>query len=117
MWDIWTGTTWAQTEEFTFCICDWQQEVSHKESLIFKGAYLTFWGEGGFGEVQEVQALVEATDLLYQVGNSWNNKKHETSTKSVTKHKHTILLLLKKAKHKDIILGFEKQKDLMLLNK
>lgn len=32
----------------------------------------TFGGEGGLGEIEETQSLVEATHLLNQVGDSWN---------------------------------------------
>lgn len=41
----------------------------------------TFGGQGGLGQVEETQSLVEATHLLDQVGDSWQESEDERKKK------------------------------------
>lgn len=46
----------------------------------------TFGREGGLGQIEEAQALVEATHLLDQVGNSWQKRRED---KALIQHHKT----------------------------
>lgn len=60
---------------FTFdnslCLCQpLEAAVSHRSTT-------TFGREGGLGQIEEAQALVEATHLLDQVGDSWQKRRED----------------------------------------
>lgn len=44
------------------------------EAAVHHRGTPTFGGERGLGEIEEAQPLVEATHLLNQVGDSWNER-------------------------------------------
>lgn len=49
------------------------------EAAVHHRGTPTFGGEGGLGEIEEAQPLVEATHLLNQVGDSWNERGEQLS--------------------------------------
>lgn len=51
------------------CVCLQGQPL---EAAASQRSTLTLGGEGGLGEIEEAQSLVEATHLLNQVRDSWN---------------------------------------------
>lgn len=52
------------------------------EAAVHHRGTPTFGGEGGLGEIEETQSLVEATHLLNQVGDSWNERGEQLIFKS-----------------------------------
>lgn len=44
-------------------------------AAVSERSTLTLGGEGGLGEIEEAQALVQAAHLLNEVGDSWYEKR------------------------------------------
>ena len=61
------------------CVCAVCAQCEPLGAAVCQWSTPTLGGQGGFGEIEETQSLVEATHLLNQVGDSWYEKRGERS--------------------------------------